>query len=169
TKLPENMTSADVPDVVKSDSESMTVLPGAYENRATIEVRVVRVKDGRVLGQISRYEDIGNPTAVAQSIVGELCEYLPPADDKPEIRVVPLKNRRHSDFGKKLSENISEEIMRETCFSGGYPKVQTLELNGVVDEDKLDTQATFNKIKKKGLLYGVDYVLMGGVAESIKP
>lgn len=175
TKLPDNAKPTDVPDVLKanksedSNSDSMTVMPGAYQNRAAIEVRIVRVRDGRVLGQICRYETVDNINAVAQSIVGELCDYLPSTEEKPEIRVLTLRNRRHSDFGKKLSTDLTEELMRETCFSGGYPKVQTMDLRGIIEEDKLDTQAMFKKIKRKGLLDGVDYVLMGGVAESIKP
>ena len=169
TKMPDSVNSNDIPDVAKADPASVTVLPGAYDNKASIEVRVVRVSDGKVLGQVSRYETIDKLTSLAESIVGEMVEYLPAADEKPEIKVITLRNRRHSDFGKKFSADLTEEIMRETCFSGGYPKVQTLDLRNVIEEDAMDTHATFKTIKKKGLLDGVDYVIMGGVAESIKP
>mgnify|MGYP006294874351 CR=1 FL=1 len=168
-KLPEGVSDADVP-------EALPFVP--YNERAqrqrettglvACEVRLVRVRDGRVLCQVSGMGQYDQLSLFAEALAEELKEQFPPGRNG-ELAVATTRNRRQSERGEFYAQEMSQYLFRELSFDSPLGVATELNLTGLVSEDKKDNPRIVLEPALRKELRGVRYVVLSGLAEGLWP
>lgn len=158
----------EIPGVASTSNSLSPSVKGPFLGLVCSEARIYRVSDMRCVGQASTYLEASTPETVGEILATELAIYLQNEKDAA-VRVCTIRNRRMSTFGDLFAETLTSNLMRELCFCGGVPDIDTIDLSKWYALKDFDAESTIKDMKQKGRLYMIDYVVLGGIAEHINP
>lgn len=128
----------------------------------TCEVRLVRLSDGRVLGQASLLAPYSRRKQIADVLVRLLAKDAP---DAANIAVGCLSNRRHGSAGRSLCDEMTSEVVQAVRQSPGLRYVKQVNLRNVIlDEEMVESPKIVSDRRIAHLFTGADHVIVGGAA-----
>jgi hypothetical protein len=166
-KLTAGMTDADVPEALPYDP-SLAGRKNPFTDAVSCEVKLVRIRDGRVLCQVSGIERQKHIDLLAEQLAEQIKEYLP-AGQNGSLAVATTRNRRGSDLGKKLAGRMTQSLQREMSYNSPSGLASPLDLEGLANEDMKDVPRILRDPEILAELRGAQYVILSGLAETLAP
>lgn len=163
--LSEGLTDADVPKIDKY------IPPGVQSNylsRVACEIMLIRVSDGRVLSQASGMvcdEFLGRLSTKLTEIIKQ---FVPPGPSGT-LAVCNIRNRRETPRGQELADKFTRLISREMSFSSPRGLARDIDLRPLAGESEMDMPKILKRRNIRDSLKGIQYVILGGLAEAIMP
>ncbi len=163
--LSEGMTDADIPAVGKYIPRGV---PSNYLSRVTCEIMLVRVSDGKVLSHASGMVCDDFLARLADQLTRIIKRHVPPGQSGT-LAVCRLRNRRETPRGSDLADKLTALISREMSFASPRGLARDFDLRQSVTESKTDLPGILKKRNVREKLHGIEYVIIGGLAEAIVP
>lgn len=168
TQLPPGLTDADVPAALPRGTYRRRNLPSEFRGFLACEVKLLRVSDGRVLGQACTFARQEHLDRCAAGLAEEI-KAMVPRRRAGRLAVATVRNRRASRRGQRLAEQMTLSLRRELSFHSPFGLVKELDLSGLVREDRWDDPRLLRDGDVAAELQDVRYVVLAGLAESVDP
>jgi hypothetical protein len=133
--------------------------------RLAVELRIVRLSDGRVLGQESILATYGDRNQLADVLVDLLAQKVLQGG---RVAVGTLCNRRQSATGRRVAAQVTSEVVRAIRQHPRTGFVKRVNLRDVIlDENRVEDPKIVCDARIRRLFGGAEYVVIGGVALDI--
>lgn len=163
--LPEGLTDLDVPEMGKFIPRGAA---SNYLSRVTCEIMLVRVSDGRVLSQASGMVCDDFLARLSARLTGIIKRYVPPGPSGT-LAVCSIRNRRETKRGWGLADKLTHFISREMSFASSRGLARNIDLRPLVSESEMDLPKILKRRNVRDKLKGIEYVIIGGLAETVAP
>lgn len=151
-------------------AEDPLTLAEAHEQirRVACDLRVVRVRDGRVMAAVSGVAGPERLIILVEDFVKELNAGLP-ADVQGQVTVLRVRNRRLTPAGDQLAEELTTLLRQELGHNGRLKPVATLDLREMIEPRMRDHSKVVTHPDVRKMLRQAPYIIQGGLAEIRDP